>query len=67
MTADSSVQQQVTQLLVAWSSGDTGALDKLIPLVQPELHRPAHYYMSGEAERHTLQTTALVNEGVLSI
>jgi hypothetical protein len=38
-----SAQQQVTQLLVAWSSGDTGALDKLIPLVQPELHRLAHY------------------------
>ena len=61
------MQQQVTQLLVAWSSGDTGALDKLIPLVQPELHRLAHYYMSREAGGHTLQTTALVNEGVLSI
>ena len=58
-------QQQVTQLLVDWSSGDTGALDKLIPLVQPELHRLAHYYMSREGEGHTLQTTALVNEAYL--
>src|SRR5437763_14388041 len=60
--AVSSAQQQVTQLLVDWSSGDTGALDKLIPLVQPELHRLAHYYMRREGEGHTLQTTALVNE-----
>src|SRR4026207_324291 len=65
MAVASSAQQQVTQLLVDWSSGDTGALDKLIPLVQPELHRLAHYYMSREAGGHTLQTTALVNEAYL--
>src|SRR2546430_4312149 len=65
MAAASSTQQQVTQLLVDWSSGDTAALDKLIPLVQPELHRLAHYYMSREGEGHTLQTTALVNEAYL--
>src|SRR6266566_4923766 len=65
MAAASSAQQQVTQLLVDWSSGDTCALDKLIPLVQPELHRLAHYYMSREGQGHTLQTTALVNEAYL--
>src|SRR6266850_2644967 len=65
MAAASSGQQQVTQLLVDWSSGDTAALDKLIPMVQPELHRLAHYYMSREGEGHTLQTTALVNEAYL--
>src|SRR5438128_12191344 len=65
MAAALSAQQQVTQLLVDWSSGDTCALDKLIPLVQPELHRLAHYYMSREREGHTLQTTALVNEAYL--
>src|SRR6266498_3945734 len=62
MATPSSAQQQVTQLLVDWSSGDTAALDKLIPLVQLELHRLAHYYMSREKEGHTLQTTALVTE-----
>src|SRR6476620_8538476 len=65
MAAASSAQQQVTQLLVDWSSGDTGALHKLIPLVQPELHRLAHYYMSREGEGHTLQTTAILNEAYL--
>src|SRR5258708_21768580 len=39
-------QQQVTQLLVDWSGGDTGALDKLIPFAQPQLPPSAHYYMS---------------------
>src|SRR5881397_1537157 len=65
MAAASSAQQQVTQLLVDWSGGDMAALDKLIPLVQPELHRLAHYYMSREGQGHTLQTTALVNEAYL--
>ena len=65
MTTPSSSQEQVTQLLVAWSGGDNGALEKLIPLVQPELHRLAHHYMRREGEGHTLQTTALVNEAYL--
>ncbi len=65
MATPPSAQEQVTQLLGDWSSGDTAALDKLIPLVQPELHRLAHHYMSREGEGHTLQTTALVNEAYL--
>src|SRR5437764_3911225 len=67
MAAASSVQQQVTQFLVDWSSGDEGALDKLIPLVQPELHRLAHYYMSRERAGHTPQTTALLDEAYLRL
>jgi RNA polymerase sigma-70 factor (ECF subfamily) len=59
--------QQVTQLLADWSGGDSDALDRLIPLVQPELHRLAHYYMSREAIGHTLQTTALLNEAYLQL
>jgi RNA polymerase sigma factor (TIGR02999 family) len=65
MTTPSPAQQEVTQLLGEWSSGDKGALDKLIPLVQPELHRLAHQYMSRERAGHTLQTTALLNEAYL--
>ena len=48
MTMPSPTQQEVTQLLGDWSGGDDRALDKLIPLVQPELHRLAHHYMSRE-------------------
>jgi RNA polymerase sigma factor (TIGR02999 family) len=65
MTTPSPAQQEVTQLLGEWSSGDKGALDKLIPLVQPELHRLAHQYMSRERAGHTLQTTALLDEAYL--
>ena len=67
MTTPSSTRQEVTQLLGDWSGGDEGALEKLIPLVQPELHRLAHYYMRRERAGHTLQTTALLNEAYLQL
>ena len=67
MTTPSRSQQEVTQLLGDWSGGDEGALEKLIPLVQPELHRLAHHYMSRERAGHTLQTTALLNEAYLQL
>jgi len=31
--------QEVTQLLAAWSAGDRSALDRLLPMVEGELHR----------------------------
>jgi RNA polymerase sigma factor (TIGR02999 family) len=67
MAAPSPSQQKFTELLGDWSGGDEGALEKLIPLVQPELHRLAHYYMSRERAGHTLQTTALLNEAYLQL
>lgn len=54
-------------MLGAWSGGNERALEKLIPLVQPELHRLAHYYMSRERPGHTLQTTALLDEAYLRL
>src|SRR4051812_34724990 len=67
MTTPSSTRQEVTQLLGDWSGGDDGALEKLVPLVQPELHRLAHHYMSRERPGHTLQTTAILNEAYLRL
>jgi RNA polymerase sigma-70 factor (ECF subfamily) len=67
MTTSAPPQQQVTQLLDGWRGGDQGALEKLIPLVQPELHRLAHHYMSRERTDHTLQTTALLDEAYLRL
>lgn len=60
-------QRQVTQLLAEWRDGDSSALERLIPLVQPELHRLAGHYMRREREGHTLQTTALINEAYLRL
>jgi RNA polymerase sigma factor (TIGR02999 family) len=59
--------QDVTQLLQAWSRGDSSALKRLTPLVYKELHRLAHRYMGFETPGHTLQTTALVNEAYLRL
>jgi RNA polymerase sigma factor (TIGR02999 family) len=67
MTTPSPSQQEVTKLLGAWRGGDEGAFGKLIPLVQPELHRLAHHYMSQERAGHTLQTTALLDEAYLRL
>jgi RNA polymerase sigma-70 factor, ECF subfamily len=61
------VPQEVSELLQAWSSGDKQALNKLVPMIQDELRRLAHYYMSRERAGHTLQTTALVNEAYLKL
>jgi RNA polymerase sigma factor (TIGR02999 family) len=59
--------QEITDLLLAWGSGDQTALDRLTPLVYPELHRLAQGYLRGEHAGHTLQTTALVNEAYLRL
>jgi RNA polymerase sigma-70 factor (ECF subfamily) len=58
---------QVTQLLIDWSKGDQSAFDRLMPLIDEELRRLAHRYMSRERPGHTLQTTALVNEAFLRL
>jgi RNA polymerase sigma-70 factor, ECF subfamily len=57
----------VTQLLVAWTGGDTAALDALTPVIQSELHRLAARQMAGERPGHILQPTALVNEAYLRL
>ena len=58
---------EVSQLLLAWSSGDQSALEKLTPIVYHELHRIAGQYMRRENAGHSLQTTALVNEAYVRL
>jgi RNA polymerase sigma-70 factor, ECF subfamily len=62
-----SPSEEVTQLLVAWSDGDEGALDKLMPLVYAELRQMAKRFMRSQREGHTLQTTALIHEAFLKL
>ncbi|HEX8735465.1 MAG TPA: sigma-70 family RNA polymerase sigma factor [Pyrinomonadaceae bacterium] len=59
--------QEITQLLLAWGSGDKAALDALMPMVYDELRRLARCYMRRQNAGHTLQTTALVNEAYLRL
>jgi RNA polymerase sigma factor (TIGR02999 family) len=60
-------RDEITRLLLAWSSGDAGALDALMERVHDRLHRLAGRFMNQEAGEHTLQTTALVNEAYLRL
>jgi RNA polymerase sigma factor (TIGR02999 family) len=66
MTSSTS-SQAVTRLLVRWKTGDSSALEALLPLVYGELHKLAHYYLASERPDHTLQTTALVHEAYLRL
>jgi RNA polymerase sigma-70 factor (ECF subfamily) len=56
---------QITELLKAWSDGDSEALAKLIPLVDDELKKIAHAYIRKERPGHILQTTALMDEALI--
>ena len=57
----------ITELLIDWSNGDKDALDKLIPLVENELHRLAHHYMRRMNPGNVFQTTALINETYIKL
>ena len=57
----------VTELLASWRAGDSSALNRLAPLIYSELRRIAHRYIQREAQGHTLQTTALVNEAYVRL
>jgi RNA polymerase sigma factor (TIGR02999 family) len=58
---------EITGLLLDWSNGDEIALEKLLPLVERELHRLAHYQIRRLRPGNTLQTTALINETYLRL
>ncbi len=59
--------EDVTSLLIASSSGDEEALNRLLPLVYDELRRLANRYLNRERSDHTLQATALVHEAYLRL
>ena len=51
----------------SWGQGDEAARDRLISLVQRELHQIARRCMAGERAGNSLQATALVNEAYLRL
>src|SRR5277367_4742525 len=58
---------QITELLLAWRSGDAEALDKLMPLVYNQLRLLASHYLLQERPDHTFRTTDLVHEAYLKL
>lgn len=57
----------VTRLLEAWSGGDLGARDELMPLVYGELRRRAAAHLRHERPGHTLRPTDLLHEAYLKL
>lgn len=58
---------QITERLLAWSSGDAAAQDDVMRAVYQELHRMAARYLRQERHDHTLQPTTLVHEAYLRL
>ena len=56
-----------TQLLRAWSGGDSAALEQLTPLVYRELRRMAARLLRNERPGYSLQSTDLVHEVYLRL
>lgn len=54
----------VTVILERAHQGDAGAASELLPLAYDELQRLAACNLASQPEGHTLQPTALVQEGL---
>ncbi|HAX43851.1 MAG TPA: RNA polymerase subunit sigma-70, partial [Solibacterales bacterium] len=61
------MDSDITVLLNQWGAGDRTALERLAPLVYPQLRELAASYLRRERPGHTLQATALVNELFLKL
>lgn len=60
-------QNEITHLVQCWSSGDSGALERLLPMVYAELRRLARIQLGRQHGHDTLQATALVNDVLLKL
>lgn len=58
-------EDNLTGLLLDWSSGDEGAAERIFEQLYPELKGVAQKQLSGERAGHTVQPTALVHEAFL--
>jgi len=63
---NAAASQEITTLLRAWGSGQSSALDRLIPLVYRELKRMARQHMR-RSDSGIIQATALVHEAYLRL
>lgn len=59
--------ENVTQLLLELTGGNTQVLEALLPIVYSELRRLANNYLRRERSDHTLQPTALVHEAYMKL
>jgi len=59
--------EPITILLNKFVGGDKSAMDRLVPLLYPELKKLARSYMRNENLGHTLQPTALVHQAYIRL
>lgn len=64
---ESTMQHDVTRLLIDLQQGAEGAADQLMRMVYRELHLLAEHFLRRERADHTLQPTALVHEAYLRL
>ena len=60
-------EEPITILLRRFAAGDKSAIDRLVPLLYPELKKLARSYMHNENAGHTLQPTALVHQAYIKL
>ena len=60
-------QLSATDLLLRAGTGETSAVESMVPLVYDELRRLAHRHLAREAPGRTLGTTDLVHEAYLRL
>ena len=62
-----SVDPEVTALLLNWRAGDPDALNRLLPVIRRELRGIARRHLAGEARDHSMETSSLLNEAFLRL
>lgn len=67
MSRNREADGEVTRLLRRAREGEAEALERIFPLVLEELRAVAARRLRGEAQGHTLQPTALVNEAYMKL
>lgn len=63
----SQADSELTNLLQAWSQGDSAALDRLAPLIVEDLRRMARRHLRAERAADSLQPTDLVHQVYLRL
>jgi len=59
--------RDISGLIAAWGNGDEEALNRVVPLLYPELRRISRRHLARRAPGHTLDSAALVNEAYLNL
>ena len=58
---------RISELLLRWREGDADAVERLVPLIRPELRRLARRHLNREGRENTLQASSLVQEAFLRL